>query len=131
MADMPPKNQHQVRDGHADLEIRYPDGHVVYIEVKTHGDQIDVRDAESQLTLHIGDASPASVGAASLSGWYVRSYSPPWTRNADEAGIWADWRTVGEDLWRAFGQATRIRIEGDRGQNRLFDPADLEGSGSQ
>lgn len=131
MASMPPQDERRVRDGQADLEIRYPDGHVVYIEVKTHGDQIDVRDVESRLLLHIGDASPASVGAASLSGWYVRSCLPPWTMNADDAGIWADWRTVGEDLWRAFGRATRIRIKGDPDQNRLFDPADLEKTGSQ
>lgn len=130
MTDMPPLDEHETRRNHADIEIRYPDGHVVYIEVKRHGNDIDVRDAESRFMMHIGRASSALVGAASVSGWYVRSGSPPWSEDADAAGISADWRTVGEDLWRALGRATYVRIEGDPDQSRLFDPADLERNGA-
>ncbi|HEV2975447.1 MAG TPA: hypothetical protein VGX69_10730 [Solirubrobacteraceae bacterium] len=127
---MPSHGEHGTRRNCADIEIRYPDGHVVYIEVKAHGNEIDVRDAENELMMHIGGASSAFVGAASVSGWYVRSGSPPWSEDADAAGISADWRTVGEDLWRALGRATYVRIKGDPDQSCLFDPADLERNGA-
>lgn len=98
----------------ADLEIRYPDGTVVYIEVKSrHGHDVVVtaREATDQVAMHVRAANAASVGAASVFGWYVRS-AAPWSEDADTAAIRSDWRVVGDDLWRAaarLGDAELVR----------------------
>jgi hypothetical protein len=104
-----------------DIEIRLPDGRIIAIEVKGLSNGIAVSDAMSQAAMHVGGASAAAVGAASMLGWYVRS-DAPWLRG-DDAAIRSDWVTVGDDLWRATGGITRS-IEDNDDQPHLFDPSE-------
>jgi hypothetical protein len=117
------------RKKHAyDLEIRYPDGRVVLIEVK-RGSGVRVRDLMSQAQLYVSGASAAAIGAASVFGWYVRSGAPWAERGGDDAAIRGDWQTVGDDLWRATGAAARIENGAERDQDHLFDPAEYARQG--
>jgi hypothetical protein len=122
MAPSSPKDE-------TDIEIRYQDGTIVRVELKQHGRGVTVRDLLHHTEMHISGASAASVGAASIFGWYVRSKAP-WTEHFDNAGLTADWLTVGDDLWRAAGQVASGMDESDSSQSRLFDPADLGKQGA-
>jgi hypothetical protein len=108
-----------------DLEIRCSDGKIMTIEVKGRaGSAVSVRDLVTRAAMRVSGASAASVGAASVFGWYVRS-AAPWSDHADSVALRADWQTIGDDIWRAAGQTARGRHEVDARQSRLFDPADF------
>ncbi len=91
------------------------------MEVKVIGSSMVVSESVSHTIMHVGDASAAAVGAASVLGWYVRS-NAPWLVG-DDAVIRNDWQTVGDDLWRAVG-AFMSGNEADGEQPRLFDPGE-------
>jgi hypothetical protein len=113
-----------LNDTSQDLEIKYPDGRVVIVEIK--GDRksaVSVRDLTSQATIHVSAMSAASIGAASVFGWYVRS-GAPWAE-PDAAILHADWQTVGDDLWRAVGRIAHDENDVHPEQRHLFDPSEF------
>jgi len=97
------------------------DGSSLVFEVKRAN--VLAGDVMRQAITYVHGASATAVGAASVFGWYVRS-DAPWSErgHSDDAAIRADWRVVGDDLWRAAGVVAHVRPDNE--QPRLFDPSD-------
>lgn len=104
-----------------DIEIEMPDGSSLVVEVKRANVSVD--DVMRQAITYVHGASATAVGVASVFGWYVRS-DAPWSEqgHGDDAAICADWRAVGDDLWRAAVAVAHVKPENE--QPRLFDPSD-------
>lgn len=109
------------RQARPDLEVELPSGKRLLVEIKRANVSLD--DVRRQAAAYVSGASASAIGAASVFGWYVRSEAP-WSErgHADDSAIYADWVTVGDDLWRALSVSPYVEREAT--QPQLFDPTD-------